>query len=243
MSRSGAAAEQTGPADGWSRVFAGAPDEVARRLLGMVLVRSDGRCLRLVEVEAYGGRDDPASHAYRGRSTRNATMWGPPGRLYVYLCYGLHWCANVTCGTGGEPAAVLLRAGEPVSGIEQMRAARWSGPGGRAPGGGSPDRDLARGPGRLGRAMGIDAAADGADLCSGERGLALAGEPGTCEPDIVAGTRIGVSRGRDLPWRFVDPSSRALSRPVPVGPPPAPADPAGRHAPADPAGRRQPIGT
>ena len=195
-------------------LFVGEPDEVARRLLGMILVRSDGRALRLVEVEAYGGRDDPASHAYRGRTPRNATMWGPPGRLYVYLSYGVHWCANVTCGTGSEAAAVLLRAGEAVAGVEAMRAARWRGQ--HRPS----DRDLARGPGRLGQAMGIDASYDGADLRTGDRDITLQGTPGTCEPGIIDGPRIGVTRGRDLPWRFAVAGSPALSTrpPDPAGP-------------------------
>ena len=218
-----------------SPIFVGGPDEIARRLLGMLLVRADGRCLRLVEVEAYGGRDDPASHAYRGRSTRNATMWGPPGHLYVYLSYGVHWCANVSCGTGGEAAAVLLRAGEPVSGVEAMRCARWGHRGEPVPAGGSPgrdlrpgrrDRDLARGPGRLGQAMGIDASYDGADLSRGDRGIALLGTPGACEPEIVAGARIGVTKGRELPWRFVVPASPSLSR--------RPPDPSRRIGPGRP---------
>lgn len=209
----------------WSDILVGTPDEVARRLLGMLLVGSDGRALRLVEVEAYGGRDDPASHAYRGRSARNSTMWGPPGRLYVYLSYGVHWCANVTCGSDGRAAAVLLRAGEPVAGVEAMRSARWAG----RPAG--PDRDLARGPGRLGRAMGIDASDDGADLTTGDRGLVVKGAPGSGGA-LVAAPRVGVTRGADRQWRFVLAGSPALSRPVPAGVPadgsPAPA--AGRGA-------------
>jgi len=219
-----------------SSIFVGGPDAVARRLLGMFLVRADGRCLRLVEVEAYGGLGDPASHAYHGRSARNATMWGPPGRLYVYLSYGVHFCANVSCGTRGAPGAILLRAGEPVSGVGAMRYARWGHLGEQdrhpgAPGGDRgerrEDRDLARGPGRLGRAMGIDASYDGADLCSGAQGIALRGTPGGCEPDIVAGARIGVTKARDLPWRFVLPASSALSRRAP-----APGAASGAHPPS-----------
>ncbi len=187
--------------------FSGRPDEVARRLLGMLLVRSDGRILRVVEVEAYGAGDDPASHAFGGRNRRNATMWGPPGLLYVHRSHGLHWCANVTCGSPGQPAAVLLRAGEPLAGLEAMRRDRWRQQRHRL------DRDLARGPGRLGQAMGIDASLDGADLIAGDRGIALRGTPGSFGDDLPGGPRIGISRATELPWRFVVAGSPWLSAP------------------------------
>ncbi len=194
--------------------LSGAPDAVARRLLGMLLVRDDGRALRLVEVEAYGGVDDPASHAQRGRTARNATMWGPAGHLYVYRSYGVHWCANVTCGDDGNAAAVLLRAGEPAGGLDGLRAARWSG---RSPG---PDRDLARGPGRLGAAMGFDAGDDGADLIAGDRGIRLLASrrarllPG----EVVAAPRVGISRALEARWRFFVEGSPAVSLPRPARP-------------------------
>lgn len=200
-------------------------DIVAPALLGMLLVRDDGRILRLVEVEAYAGPDDPASHAYRGRTPRNATMWGPPGYLYVYRSYGIHWCANVTCGPEGHASAVLLRAGEVVGGIELVRAARRPAAGGGAVGGGAAagrdpaDRDLARGPGRLGQAMGLDRSHDGADLLTGDRGLRLlapapgagAGPAGGGPGQVATSTRTGVSRAADLPWRFYLPASPAVS--------------------------------
>ena len=223
-------------------------DIVAPALLGMLLVRDDGRILRLVEVEAYAGPDDPASHSYRGRTPRNATMWGPPGHLYVYRSYGIHWCANVTCGPEGHASAVLLRAGEVVGGIELVRAARRPAAGGGAVGGRDlADRDLARGPGRLGQAMGLDRSHDGADLLTGDRGLRLLvpvpgggpGGPGGGGPaarggpgEVATSTRTGVSRAADLPWRFYLPASPAVSpyrrhRPRRPSPPASSGDPTG----------------
>jgi DNA-3-methyladenine glycosylase len=137
------------------------PLEVAPDLLGKVLIAADGRRGRIVEVEAYGGADDPASHAYRGRTPRNNTMWGPPGHLYLYFTYGMHWCANATCGPEGVAGAVLLRAVEPLDGLEVMRRARWTTQRQQR------DLDLCRGPGRLCQALGWDGALDGADLTTG----------------------------------------------------------------------------
>jgi DNA-3-methyladenine glycosylase len=170
--------------------------DVAPLLLNKLLVRADGRAGRIVEVEAYRGRDDPASHAYRGPTARNAVMWGPPGRLYVYFTYGMHWCANVVCGPEGAPEAVLLRALDPLRGLEAMRAARW---GERAA---KPDRDLCRGPARLCQALGIDRALNGADLTSAAQGIWLSDDdtPSPDRPDVSR--RIGVSAGVDLEWRF-----------------------------------------
>ncbi len=171
--------------------------ELAPRLLNKLLVVADGRAGRIIEVEAYRGEQDPASHAYRGVTERNRAMFGPPGHLYVYLSYGIHWCANVVCGPVGEARAVLLRALAPVSGLEAMRSARWTGPGVRD------DRDLCRGPGRLCQALGIDRSFDGADLVGREARLWVAddGVEGPSPP--VSTPRVGISVGAELPWRFL----------------------------------------
>src|SRR3954447_19039684 len=136
--------------------------DVARDLLGMVVVH-ETIAIRLTEVEAYDGDRDPASHAYRGRTARNAVMFGPGGHAYVYFTYGMHFCMNVVCGGDGQASAVLLRAGEVVAGIDTARARR---PGVR-------DRDLARGPARLTVALGIDRALDGADVTRADSPLRL----------------------------------------------------------------------
>ena len=137
----------------------GDPLEVAPRLLGAVLTHG-GVSVRLTEVEAYAGPLDPGSHAHRGRTARNAVMFGPPGHLYVYFVYGMHHCANLVTGPEGDPGAVLLRAGEVVAGLDVARERRPS----------SRDRDLARGPARLCRVLGIDLADNGIrpDLVPGE---------------------------------------------------------------------------
>ena len=127
--------------------------EVAPLLLGATFTHG-GVTVRLTEVEAYDGPDDPGSHALNGRTDRNAVMFGPPGHLYVYFTYGMHFCCNVSCGPEGQPSAILLRAGEVVDGIETARERR----------GRSTDRDLARGPGRLCQAMAIDRDDNGLDL-------------------------------------------------------------------------------
>jgi DNA-3-methyladenine glycosylase len=170
---------------------------LAPRLLNKLLVTADGRAGRIIEVEAYRGEQDPASHAYRGATDRNQTMFGPPGHLYVYLSYGVHWCANVVCGPVGEARAVLLRALAPVCGLEAMRAARWTAPRTRD------DRDLCRGPGRLCQALGIDRSFDGSDLVG--RGARLwVADDGVEPPAVPAATaRVGISVGTELPWRFL----------------------------------------
>lgn len=160
----------------------GDPLEVAPRLLGAVLTHG-GVALRITEVEAYAGPADPGSHAFRGRTPRNAVMFGPPGRLYVYFVYGMHHCANLVTGPEGDPGAVLLRAGEVVSGIELARQRRA----------GSRDHELARGPARLCRAMGIDLADNGSDVDL---------RPGDQVVQISAGPRVGLRRAADRPWRF-----------------------------------------
>ena len=180
---------------------------VAPDLLHKLLVHDDpeaGRlAVRIVEVEAYRGADDAGSHAYRGPTPRTASMFGPPGHLYVYFTYGMHWCANVVTGRVGEASAVLLRAGEPVDGIEVMRSRR---PAARR------DRDLASGPAKLTQALGISGAHDGADLISGpirivDDGVAPPGEPHWS-------TRIGLAPGRgdEHPWRATVPGHPHLSR-------------------------------
>ncbi|MBO0715174.1 MAG: DNA-3-methyladenine glycosylase [Acidimicrobiales bacterium] len=194
--RSGSAAGSTGgsacgPALPRS-FFARDSLEVAPELLNKVLVAGE-RALRIVEVEAYRGQEDPASHAYRGPTRRNATMFGRPGLLYVYRSYGLHFCANVVCGTEGVAVAVLLRAGAPVWGLPALRAAR---PTART------DTDLARGPGRLCQALGIDLSYDGADLTGSDGRLRLA-EGGWPVPSrLERGPRVGVSAAADRHWRW-----------------------------------------
>jgi len=169
------------------------PTLVAPELLNKVLVRSDGRAARIVEVEAYAGSDDPAAHSHRGKTARNATMFGPPGHLYVYFSYGIHWGSNAVCGEVGEGAGVLLRAAEPIAGIDLMRAARVAA---------KRDRDLASGPGKLSQAMGLDRSFDGADLVAMDRGVAIVSDGSPPPPDPVVGPRIGISKAIDLPWRW-----------------------------------------
>ena len=172
---------------GWD--FSGPVELVAPTLLGAVL-RHGPVAVRLTEVEAYDGANDPASHAYRGQTARNAVMFGPPGRLYVYFTYGMHWAANVVCGPAGTASGALLRAGEVLAGQELARSRR----------GRSSDRDLARGPGRLCQALGINADHRGAILTGGGP---LTLEPATIAPGLVrCGPRVGVAVEADRPWRF-----------------------------------------
>lgn len=166
------------------------PEAAARWLLGRRLVATTGgerTSLRITETEAYGGADDPASHAHRGLTRRNATMFGPAGRLYVYRSYGLHWCANVVCAPAGVAGAVLIRAGIPVDGAAVMAARRGRGD------------HLADGPGRLCQALGIEGSLDGSDLARGPVRLLGPAASGS----VRATPRIGIRRGADVPWRFV----------------------------------------
>jgi DNA-3-methyladenine glycosylase len=157
----------------------------------------------VVEVEAYRGAQDPASHAYRGQTARNAVMFGPPGRLYVYFTYGMHWCANVVCGPEGTAGAVLLRALAPLSGLEAMWTAR---PAARR------ERDLCSGPAKLCQALGLDGHHNGADLCAGDLGVRLI-DDGTPPPEAPAsGPRIGLSVGTEAPWRWWRPADPNISR-------------------------------
>ncbi len=167
--------------------------EVAPDLLGLVL-RRGGRAGVIVEVEAYGAADDPASHAYGGRTRRNAAMFGPPGLLYVYLIYGMHLCANVVCSQEGQAGAVLVRALMPLEGTAAMRSARPLA---------ATDRDLCSGPGNLCASLGITRSDDGTSLLGGgavtlERGPALLPTP----PAILSGPRVGISKAADRAWRF-----------------------------------------
>lgn len=183
--------------DGWEPLsrdfYRRHPAVVAPELLNKILVRQDGRAARIVEVEAYAGSDDPAAHSFRGRTARNATMFGPPGHLYVYFTYGMHWGSNAVCGDTSEGAGVLLRAAEPLRGLELMRSARLAA---------KRDRDLASGPGKLSQAFGITRDLDGADLVTADRGIGLVSD-GTPPPaDPVVGPRIGISKAIDFPWRW-----------------------------------------
>ena len=179
--------------------------EVAPELLNKVLVRGgDGVRLaaRIVEVEAYRGADDPGSHAFRSRTPRNATMFGPPGRLYVYFSYGSHWCMNIVCGPGAQPHAVLLRSAAPLAGVDAMRERRRAA---------KRDRDLCSGPGRLGQAFGADRSHDGAHLV---RGPFRIGDDGVNPPaEVGRSVRIGLGAGKgdDLPLRFYVPGNENVS--------------------------------
>jgi DNA-3-methyladenine glycosylase len=175
--------------------------EVAPDLLGRILVRTtpDGPiALRLTEVEAYDGQNDPGSHAYRGRTARNAVMFGPPGHVYVYFTYGMWHCMNLVCGPEGRASAVLLRAGEVVEGAELARKRRVSA---------RNDKELAKGPARLATALEVDRALDGTDACtSGETPLKMLTGTPIPSDQVRSGPRTGVAgeggNGDLHPWRF-----------------------------------------
>lgn len=162
--------------------------EVAPHLLGAVLTHG-AVAVRVTEVEAYDGRDDPGSHAYRGLTPRNAVMFGPAGRLYVYFTYGMHHCCNVVCGPEGAASAVLLRAGEVVAGLEVARSRRP----------GVADHLLARGPANLCRALGIDLSHNGSLLDSSPVHLELGESPRADQ--VRTGPRVGLRGAPDRPWR------------------------------------------
>ncbi len=181
----------------FEELVAGSVHEAAPGLIGWTLLVA-GVGGRIVEVEAYD-MDDPASHAFRGRTARNAVMFGEPGRLYVYRSYGIHWCANVVCGPPGRAAAVLLRALEPTHGLARMRARR----------GVADDRLLCSGPGRLTQALAVTGTHCGARLTAPPFRLL----PPVAAPAVVSTPRIGITRATDLEWRYVEAGSSWSSRP------------------------------
>jgi DNA-3-methyladenine glycosylase len=179
--------------------------QASASLIGAKLVRG-GKIARIVEVEAYRAEDDPASHAYRGRTPRNATMWGEPGHAYIYLNYGVHWMLNISAHEPGRAAGVLIRAAEPLAGLEELRAARP----------GVSDHELLRGPGKLCKAFGITRADEGIDLFdpNSELRIEWTGE----DVPLVSGPRIGLAKGKgdEFPWRFADATRLEwVSKPVP----------------------------
>jgi DNA-3-methyladenine glycosylase len=196
---------------------------VAPALLGCVLEHDTEEgpvAVELTEVEAYTGETDPASHAYRGRTGRNAVMYGPPGYAYVYFTYGMHFCVNVVCMPEGNASAVLLRAGRVIAGEPLARERRTPGraeavePGETSAGNVLPvaarsvlpARDLARGPARLCQALAINRTQNGADFCDANSPLRLRGNESDVRederPDVSVGPRVGVSAGADTNWRF-----------------------------------------
>ena len=170
--------------------FARPAPQVAADLIGKVLVRhDDGIAVRILETEAYR-QDDPACHAHRGMTPRNAPLFGPPGHAYVYFSYGMHWCLNVVSGREGWGEGCLLRAAEPLEGLDVIRARR---------GEHFVDRDLLRGPGRLGQALGLSREHSGMDVTDG--GVLSLYDDGE-RPGVTSGPRVGVALAADVPWRF-----------------------------------------
>ncbi|MFF0263926.1 DNA-3-methyladenine glycosylase [Kribbella sp. NPDC004536] len=206
-------------------VLAGPVLEVAPKLLGTVLrsTTDEGTvAVRLTEVEAYDGPNDPGSHAYRGETPRNAVMFGPPGFLYVYFTYGMHFCMNVVVGPDSKPSAVLLRAGEVIEGLELARIRRGQpapqksvfnqvrpGPTTKRPAA-NPDRDLARGPARLCVALGIGRDGNGIDLLSKDSPIQLLNGSGY-DGVPATGPRVGLREAADRPWRFWIPNDPTVS--------------------------------
>lgn len=197
---------------GWRRLprrfYARDSRDVAPELLNKVLVRADPEAGllagRIVEAEAYCGQIDPGSHAFRGRTNRNATMFGPAGGLYVYFTYGMHWCANAVCAEEGVAYAVLLRALAPVAGIEAMHARR--GPAAIRV------TDLCSGPAKLCQALGLTGDADGADLVRADRAITIADDGVAPPAEPVQTTRVGVTDGAEHPWRWYVPGDPNVSR-------------------------------
>jgi DNA-3-methyladenine glycosylase len=176
---------------------------VAPELLNKVLI-GNGVSARLVEVEAYRAADDPGSHAFRGRTPRNASMFAVPGTLYVYFSYGNHWCMNAVCGPGECAHAVLLRAAAPLTGLDVMRARRVKA---------TRDRDLAAGPGRLGQAFAADRALDGTSLRRGPLRIVDDGIPPPDDPGVSPRIGLAPGKGERLPYRFYVKGDENISRP------------------------------
>jgi DNA-3-methyladenine glycosylase len=228
--------------------------QVAPELLGCVLEHETDAGLvavRITEVEAYEGAHDPASHSYRGRTARNAVMFGPPGHAYVYFTYGMHWCVNLVCLTPGTASAVLIRAGQVISGVPLATGRRSAGRARPSP---IAERELARGPARLCQALGIDRAQNGLDAVDPSSPLRIragaegaAGGPGQTSPvrmspvQISRGPRVGISVATERPWRFWvtgDPTVSVYRPHVPrvrAARPAQPAPPAQPAQPAEPA--------
>jgi DNA-3-methyladenine glycosylase len=177
--------------------------QVAPELLNKVIV-SGGCAGRIVEVEAYCGGDDPGSHAFRGPTPRTETMFGPPGRLYVYFTYGMHWCANVVVDRDGTAAAVLVRALTPLRGLDEMTGRRRAAP---------RRRDLCSGPAKLTQALAIDGTHDGVDLVRAERNVTIVDDGIGPPTQPGRSTRIGLTKGVDLRWRWFVPEVEDVSRP------------------------------
>jgi DNA-3-methyladenine glycosylase len=181
--------------------------EIAPQLLNKVLVHRDPEggdvAARIVEVEAYAGSEDPGSHGYRGRTPRTATMFGPPGHLYVYFTYGMHWCANAVTGVDGTANAVLLRAGAPLVGLDAMWTRRSKA---------RRETDLCAGPARLTQALGIDRRHDGTDLVGGVVRILDDGTPPPSDPGVSRRIGLAAGKGDSYAWRWYVPGDPNVSR-------------------------------
>lgn len=187
----------------------GAPvEELAASILNLVLLRDDGRAGRIVEVEAYDGESDPASHAWRGRRPHNETLYGRAGLLYVYRSYGIHWCLNVVLGEEDVAAAALVRAVQPIGGLDLLEAARPAV---------KREVDMCNGPGKVGAAFGVDATYDGVDLLGPASPMTLVYDGVGPPVAPLVTSRVGISRATDRQWRFAVPGNPWVSRGRPTG--------------------------
>ncbi|HEX7816646.1 DNA-3-methyladenine glycosylase [Dyella sp.] len=183
--------------------FKGEASQVAPLLLNKIIATADGRVGRIVEVEAYEGARDEAAHSFRGVTPRTRVMFAEPGHLYVYFSYGMHWCSNIVCAPVGVGSAVLLRALEPIANLDAMRQAR---------GPRIVDRDLCRGPGRLTQALGLTGADTGMDVLDATSPVGIYDDGVPPPPHNRGLPRIGISRARELPWRWIVPGNAFVSR-------------------------------